>query len=284
MPGLQPGVIGLEDLKIIFDILASSFNPAVEAKIFRSATLSTTLGTGATAGQVASIEIATPGFGYSTPPVITITGEGGSSATATCTIDSLGQVETVTVTAAGSGYTSANAVAGANPNLGKIASLTIVGAANRKFTVAPTIVIEEPGSQDADGNPLASNVTALATFNLQATDDLSDIDNPIYKGEITGINITNAGVGYVEDPKVTIKSDVNNEIRATGLQPILILLLNHTTAVDLQNNDFFNRKSTYNAQSFFRNNHEIQFFGDKVISSDNESLINKYNIKSNILT
>ena len=97
-------------------------------------------------------------------------------------------------------------------------------------------------------------------------------------------NITNAGVGYVEDPKVTIKSDVNNEIRATGLQPILILLLNHTTAVDLQNNDFFNRKSTYNAQSFFRNNHEIQFFGDKVISSDNESLINKYNIKSNILT
>ena len=105
-----------------------------------------------------------------------------------------------------------------------------------------------------------------------------------YKGEITGINITNAGVGYVEDPKVTIKSDVNNEIRATGLQPILILLLNHATAVDLQNNDFFNRKSTYNAQSFFRNNHEIQFFGDKVISSDNESLINKYNIKSNILT
>ena len=102
MPGLQPGVIGLEDLKIIFDILAYSFNPAVEAKIFRSATLSTTLGTGATAGQVASIEIATPGFGYSTPPVITITGEGGSSATATCTIDSLGQVETVTVTAAGS--------------------------------------------------------------------------------------------------------------------------------------------------------------------------------------
>ena len=76
----------------------------------------------------------------------------------------------------------------------------------------------------------------------------------------------------------------NNPIVQFILQPILILLLNHATAVDLQNNDFFNRKSTYNAQSFFRNNHEIQFFGDKVISSDNESLINKYNIKSNILT
>lgn len=304
MPGLQPGVIGLEDLAFIMEILAPSFNPNVRAKIFKSAGLSVTLGSGGTAGQVTAIEIASPGFGYATAPTITITGDGGSGATATCTIDNEGQVDTVTITAAGSGYTEAFAGITANVNSGKVATLTKIGGINRKYFVAPTIVIKEPQSFDEDGNPLATNVTATATFNLASSDILytsseasADAakaeglregivagDIKFYKGEITSITPGNVGNGYVNDPEVTIRSDVNNEIRATGLQPILILLLNHVTSSTLENNNFFNRKTTYNAQSFFRNNQQIQFFGDKTIESNNESLINKYNIKSNILT
>lgn len=61
------------------------------------------------AGAVASIMVMFPGFGYTSAPLITLTGGGGSGAKATATIKN-GRVASIAVTAAGSGYTSAPTV------------------------------------------------------------------------------------------------------------------------------------------------------------------------------
>ena len=58
---------------------------------------------------ITEIQIDHIGSGYINPPLITISGGGGSGATAEATIDD-GSVETITVTAAGTGYTTAPTV------------------------------------------------------------------------------------------------------------------------------------------------------------------------------
>ena len=62
-----------------------------------------------TGHAVSSITISDGGAHYkvATPPSVTITGGGGTGATATSTVSSTGIVNAITITSAGSGYTSA---------------------------------------------------------------------------------------------------------------------------------------------------------------------------------
>ena len=57
------------------------------------------------AKSVQSLTIEYGGTGYSTAPTITISAGGITTATATCTINGSGAIDTVTITNAGSGYT-----------------------------------------------------------------------------------------------------------------------------------------------------------------------------------
>jgi hypothetical protein len=61
------------------------------------------------AGVVTSITVMYPGFGYSAPPTVAITGGGGAGAKAAAKINQ-GRVSSIVVTAAGAGYTSAPVV------------------------------------------------------------------------------------------------------------------------------------------------------------------------------
>jgi len=63
---------------------------------------------------VASIQVTAQGFGYTSTPTVTISGGGGTGATAVATITN-GQVTAISVTAAGSGYTSDPTVTVAAP-------------------------------------------------------------------------------------------------------------------------------------------------------------------------
>ena len=58
MPGLQPGVIGAEDVALLVEAFASTFLPNIIAKVDRSATLSTSF----SGGQITAIEIINGGW------------------------------------------------------------------------------------------------------------------------------------------------------------------------------------------------------------------------------
>ena len=283
MPGLQPGVIGAEDIALLVEAFASTFLPNIIPKVDRSATLSTNF----SGGQITSIEIINGGWGYASAPALTITGDNGSSAAATCTIDATtGVVETVTITNAGSGYTTAYTSAAANPDVGKIKTILTSNLADKTYAAAPVLVFDAPTSVDADGEPLETNVTATATIQLYA-------EGHAQAGEISGYTITEDGFGYIKDPKIRIISPSESENRGKDVKEIAIIMLNHVANKQayqtwgdgfktLSENDYFNSKNTYYANKKFRDNYPISFFSENIIGSTYESVINKYNVKTNI--
>lgn len=97
MPDLQPGVIGLEDIPLLVEMFASLFLPATSVNVHKSGRLSLTVPqSGSNAGKVTSVEIAEPGFGYTSAPAVVVngvatTGQTITQATVTCTIDSDGK-------------------------------------------------------------------------------------------------------------------------------------------------------------------------------------------------
>jgi len=175
-----------------------------------------------TDGLLENVTIVEPGFGYASAPAITFSGieasgQAGVSPTVTIGIDSKGRLDedNITINTEGSGWSNLFGQVAANANAGQIAEVEAIGFADKNYTTAPTIVFPEPQAKDALGNLLSSNVTATAEFTLNGD------------GEISGVNITNAGSGYINDPQVRLGSAVNNEIRVADQQEILDLSLNH---------------------------------------------------------
>ena len=104
MPGLQPGVIGAEDVALLVEAFTSFFLPNLESKVSNSGQLSITLNP---SGVITNVSIANPGFGYPvnpatkqtingqdffTGPAVTVTGDpipgqSISNATITCQVD-----------------------------------------------------------------------------------------------------------------------------------------------------------------------------------------------------
>ena len=283
MPERQPGAIGIEDLPLLVEAFASVFLPTVEAKIHKNATLSITLNA---TGQVTAVEVPERGFGYASVPSITINGEPQTgysitNAVLTPVLDSLGRIDSVTINNPGARYTNIFASVAANPNAGKLANVFVTGSADKNFKTAPTLIFDDPTAVDAEGNPLASNVTATAAFTLNS-------DNEIPNTTLTVANsgITNAGSGYTVDPEVRIGSNANNEIRGKDIKPILILLLNHisdASRTDISNN-YFNRKGTsyVTGTKRYAYNETLEVLGNRTIQSTDVANINKYNVKSYI--
>src|SRR6056300_908276 len=173
-------------------------------------------------GALEALSIAEPGFGYASAPAISfsgidVSGQTGVAPVVTIGIDSKGRLDedNITIVSEGSNWSNLFGQVAANTNAGQIAEVESIGFADKNYTTAPTIVFPEPQAKDALGNLLSSNVTATAEFTLDS------------EGEITGVNITNAGNGYITDPQVRIGSAVNNEIRVADQQEILDLSLNH---------------------------------------------------------
>ena len=267
MPIRQPGAIGIEDIPILVEAFVSSFLPNLDARIHKSGTIALTL----TSGQLTKVEVLEPGFGYSSAPSITISGD-GSNAAATIGITSNGQldVDAITISNAGSGYTQIAGSVAANPSAGKLAAIDISALADKNFDVAPTLVFEAPTSLDVNGQPLGTNVTATATLNINSD------------GEITGTTITNQGNGYVVDPIIRIESKVNNEQRAKDLEPILKINFNHKpdNSETLDENRSFNLKAPFDRQRIYNNNNRIEQIASTQLQNVGSISINRYNVGS----
>jgi len=263
MPGVQPGVIGAEDLALLVECFSSFFLPNAEGRISKSGQLSLTLDAN---GVITNVSVANPGFGYPIDqatkttvngqdffdgPSITVTGDQIEGQTIsqpllTCKVDVDGRIDNVTISSGGSNFASANASPAANSNNGKLTTI-IKSGSEKHFATAPSIIISPPTATDADGVLLSSNVNATATVQISPSDvyytaqeETNDLaleeglrvgavegEIKIHQGDILGFTITNQGNGYVVDPIVRFDSPTHSEERAKEVKEILILSLNH---------------------------------------------------------
>ena len=173
-------------------------------------------------GALQSIEIVEPGFGYSSAPAITFSGidtegETGVAPVVSIGIDSNGRldIDNIVITSEGSNWSSLFGTVAGNTNAGSIADVEFINTANKNYSSAPTIIFPEPQAKDADGILLSTNVLAQATFSLNSD------------GEISGVTITQAGSGYINDPIVRLGSTLNSEARVPNLKHITEINCNH---------------------------------------------------------
>ena len=258
MPDLQPGVIGIEDIPLIIEMFASQYLPFTYVDIHRSGRFSLTVPqSGAGANTVTAVEIADPGFGYTTAPVIVVNGVEQSGQTITqavitCTIDALGKINGATITNAGANYSSAFANVAGNPNLSKISNINVVPNTTKKYSTPPGILFDAPTSIDSFGAPLASNITASGKYTLQPTSvDRIEIGNIgsgytsqptvvisggngsgataiafIENGSISHIEIVNSGSGYTEVPTIAIAGNATAIVQLVPTEIVSAVITN----------------------------------------------------------
>lgn len=152
-------------------------------------------------GVLTSITPILSGSGYTSAPLVTITGGGGSGATAIAVLGTgaqQGQVVGYTVTNPGSGYTTTptvtvapiqvNATASGTVTAGLITSITpsILGSG---YTSTPTVTITGGGGTGA---------TAVSILGTGAQ-----------QGQVVGYTVTNPGSGYTTTPTITVGSSAS---------------------------------------------------------------------------
>jgi len=199
-------------------------------------------------GQLESVTIVEPGFGYPQSPLPTISFSGvesssgsGQNPSVTIGLTSDGSLDKndITINSVGGGWAQLFATPAGNANAGKIASVKIFGKADKKYKSAPAITFTEPTAKDADGVLLSSNVLATAAFSL---DSEGEITNTILTAANGGI--TNVGNGYTADPIVTLGSAVSNEERVADMPETVIISLNHNDVNNLITQTKVNPKQT----------------------------------------
>ncbi|MEI8135254.1 MAG: T9SS type A sorting domain-containing protein [bacterium] len=162
--------------------------------------------------SLSNVTIVTPGAGYLPGPLITLSGGGGTGATAVANLAN-GQIPSLNLTSNGANYTSAptvtiaappvaaaTAAATANVAGGQVTSF-IVTTSGRGYFSAPNVFLNGGGG---------SGATAVATVDAA--------------GQVTGLVLTNQGSGYTSAP--TVMFDVplpNKTATAVAAGPMLPL-------------------------------------------------------------
>ena len=139
-------------------------------------------------GALSVINVENSGFGYITPPTITITGD-GQNASAICTIQN-GSIKSIILVNSGENYTFANV----SVSSGQITGIQVTNPGSG-YISPPTVTITGGGGSGATA---VSNIT---------------------NGSVTSIQMTNVGQDYTSTPTVII-SDPNSGITAKG-NPII---------------------------------------------------------------
>jgi hypothetical protein len=190
MPFNQPGLIGEEDVKLIFTFFADLLDANYKVNLYKSAKLGTIK---MLDGVITQVEITDRGYGYTTPPVITITDGDGVDVAFSLEIDSNGSIKTtdytedkvpyVVPTNGGSGYILPSGVITPLATDGQVANVQI-SKMSRTYKGTPSITFTSPIDETglpAQGTPILDS-----------------------KNRIVGINITDPGSRYVVPPRMII--------------------------------------------------------------------------------
>lgn len=204
------------------------------------------------AGEVVGIAVTDAGEFYSSAPIVTLTGGGGTGATATATVNAAGAITAFTVTNGGTGYVTAPGVLIEAVGEGAIVEAVWEGAAvgemeidnpgnwsfgieEAKYINVPDVVFGAPeytgpGSARATGTAVIENGLLVginltnAGFGYYGAPSLEIVSGSgalveaQFSGEkITGFNITNGGDGYLAAPDVVITGGGGSGATATAV-------------------------------------------------------------------
>jgi len=226
------------------------------------ATATAVLGTGPNAGQIVSYNITNPGVGYTSAPsinvsspglagisvtemgtgysslvnpVVTITGGGGTGATATAVLGTganAGKIVQINLTNQGSGYTSTPTINISQPG---IASITVTNGGTG-YTSTPTVTVVPYNSVDttnSSSNPIGANITFNSTINGLSNGVQSLELNSGTAGIIT-LNNSTGGLSKLNSLKI------NNSNGANFIGPINVQnnvqVVNSTNGSDIKFN------------------------------------------------
>ena len=180
-----------------------------------------------TFGAVTSVGITNAGKDYdaASPPVLTISGGGGSGATASVTVN--GSVSEITVTAGGSGFTSSplvSIVGGGGSGASATAIITkgvvsriLINSGGSGYTSQPSITIVGGGGTGAQATasvrgPIqavtvgSGGQSYTSTPNVTLSSGSGAVAQAIVQnGRIISIAIISAGSGYTTAPEITIQ-------------------------------------------------------------------------------
>jgi len=176
-------------------------------------------------GPVNGVTITSPGSGYSSPPLVNITGGGGIGAAASANVSG---VVALNITNGGTGYTTTPNVViaggggtGATANA-QINGLTSIGVTpGSGYTAVPEVQIVGGGGTGAIGvatiNPALGTVTGVTLTNggsgytsapavllVGGNGTGATATAVVGTGLVTGLIITNSGTGFAGAPGVTI--------------------------------------------------------------------------------
>ena len=144
-------------------------------------------------GQLFSISVTNGGYGYTTLPNVTISGGGGTGATATAVLNSTGSVTSINIVDPGSGYTSAPDVMIDAPPLAQATATGLVSGGSVQ-SISLTF-----GGQGYQNTPLVTLSAPQQPGGTQAMAHATMVN-----GVVTAITIDDPGSGYTSAPFVTI--------------------------------------------------------------------------------
>ena len=133
--------------------------------------------------QISKITVVKGGQGYVGAPTITLTGGGGSGASAMATVLN-GSIQEITITSTGAGYSSAPTVAAVTDKVSEV----IVDTFGRGYLTTPTVTITGGGASTQASVLATRDNNGVIAINFATDVD----DNPL------------VGVGYTSVPTVTI--------------------------------------------------------------------------------
>lgn len=159
-----------------------------------------------TTGQLATIDVRSPGSGYTSIPVVTISNGSGATAQANLTPTPLGDIQ---VTNGGSSYTLATVeITGGGASVPATAVANIVG------DVVDSITIIDPGE----------GYTSVPTITITGDGNGAVANAFLSPTSVASIDVLNAGAGYNYPPAVTITGDATaiSRVQATGIDRIIM--------------------------------------------------------------
>jgi len=183
---------------------------------------------GSTSNSVQGISMTNTGSGYTDVPVVTITGGGGTGATAAAVLSS-GSIIAINITNKGLGYTSAPTVAiSGGGGTGSIAVATIItspaflggervvstdlSASANVVDTTPTYIQKIEITSGGSGYTTAPDVTIAAPTSGVTAQAIATITS----GVVTSISVTVGGSGYTAEPIVTMSLPPAGGVVATA--------------------------------------------------------------------
>lgn len=218
MPGIQPGVIGVEDVPLLVEMFASAFLPQVTGNIHKNATLSTSLKTGVLTGH----SVTAGGSGYLTAPTLTF-GDGSSgftAPTATATVTA-GNITAIVITEGGKDFqapTVAIAAPAAQTFNGSSASIVSTSANNITLTAAQKAswTANDQVTYSTTGTAIAGLTSGTTYFVKTITGNAISLSATSGGAEISitgvGVGATHKFVGQTATATLTITNGMIDKI------------------------------------------------------------------------